>query len=154
MMGHWARARAQPQKRAGGCSFWGWDQAPAPTVHDVGPMSYGLVLCPMPLSYVLWLCPMSYGPVLCLVALSHLMALSYVLYPVAHVQYCAIARGGRFPLHVQPLCSGRLHMQHMFKVVSIQAIATKPTKLSPKPDQGAPADCTDLLFGVETHKHI
>ena len=29
----------------------------------VGPMSYGLVQCPMALSYVLQPCPMSYGPV-------------------------------------------------------------------------------------------
>ena len=71
-------------------------------------MSYGPVLCPMALSYVLWPCPMSYGPVLCPMAqwaihvafhgpmsylpwpngqfMSHVlwpcpMALSYVLWP-------------------------------------------------------------------------
>ena len=56
-MGHWARARAQPQKAR-------------PMAHDVGPLSYGLVLCPMALSYVLWPCPMSCGPVLCHMALA------------------------------------------------------------------------------------
>ena len=32
---------------------------PGRMAHDVGPMSYGLVLCPMALSYVLWPCPMA-----------------------------------------------------------------------------------------------
>ena len=36
------------------------------------------VLCPMALSYVLWLCAMSYGPVLCPMALSYVDSLSYV----------------------------------------------------------------------------
>ena len=61
-MGQWARARAQPQKA---CGPWA-----GPMAHDVGPVSYGLVLCPMALSYVLWPCPMSYGPVLCPIALA------------------------------------------------------------------------------------
>ena len=72
VMGHWARA--QPQNPRGPWAwparFWGLGPGPGPMAHDVGPMSYGHVLCPMALSYVLWPCPMSYGPVLCPMALA------------------------------------------------------------------------------------
>ena len=60
--GHWAWARAQPQKaRWPGpwpTSFWGLGPGSGPMADDVGPMSYGLllscgpVLCPM----AIWSC--------------------------------------------------------------------------------------------------
>ena len=66
-MGHWARTRAQPQQaRWPGpwpARFLGLGLGAGPMAHDVGPMSYGLVPCPLALSYVLRPCPMSYGPV-------------------------------------------------------------------------------------------
>ena len=63
-MGHWAQAWA--------ARFLGLGPSPGPgpMAHDAGPMSYGLVLCPVALSNVLWPCPMSYGPVLCPMALA------------------------------------------------------------------------------------
>ena len=88
-MGHWARAPAQPQKATSALvrpmsrALFGAGPGPSPIAHDVGPMSCaglrmscGAVLCPMALSYVLWICPvamsyvlgpgpMSYGLVLC-----------------------------------------------------------------------------------------
>ena len=64
-LGHWARA--QPQKARGPLprpARFVW-LGPGPMAQAFGPMSYGLVLCPMALFYVLWPCPMSYGRVLC-----------------------------------------------------------------------------------------
>ena len=56
-MGHRTGAVAWPAR------FLGLGAGPGPMAHDVGPMFYGLVLCPVALSHVLWPCPMSYGPV-------------------------------------------------------------------------------------------
>ena len=63
-MGHWVRARGPARWRGPWpARFLGLGPRPGPMAHDVGPMSYGLVLCPMALAYVLRPCPMSYGPV-------------------------------------------------------------------------------------------
>jgi len=51
-MGHWARARAQPQKAR-------WPPMALSHVLWACPMPYGPVLCPMALSNVPWPCPMS-----------------------------------------------------------------------------------------------
>ena len=61
VMGHWARAPPQKVREpwAGPArSLW---VGLGPMPHDVGPMSYGLVLCPVALSYVQWPRPMSHG---------------------------------------------------------------------------------------------
>ena len=50
--------------------FLGVGPGLGPMAHEVGPMSYDLVLCPLALSNVLWPCPTSYAPVLGPMALS------------------------------------------------------------------------------------
>ena len=87
-MDHWARARAQPRKVLAGampCAFRGWVQAQSPMTwvqcHVLWPcpMSYGLVLRPVALSYVPW--PALVAPVLCPMALPCVPWPCLVLWP-------------------------------------------------------------------------
>ena len=57
IMGHWAPARAQPQK-----ARRPWARPARGPILWPCPVSCGLVPCPMAISYVLWPCPTSYGP--------------------------------------------------------------------------------------------
>ena len=67
--------------------------------HDVGPMSYGLVLCPMALSYVLRPCPMSYGSVQVAGSLAVVQNWGpYVLWP--WTRFLFLATLGRVPREV------------------------------------------------------
>jgi len=71
-MGHRTYVIGAPRHGQSPKERWpGLGPGPGPMPHDAGPMSYGPVLCPMALSYllwpcpILWPCPVSQGPALC-----------------------------------------------------------------------------------------